>query len=113
MSQQPPGQSSPGLERRMCCKAVIFQLFLAQGSPEMPGLCEPELMAQESSQGSNSLRILGMAGSLRRGSYNRGVLKAATQLLPENTSLDIFELDGIPGFNQDDEQNPPAKIVEF
>jgi chromate reductase len=35
------------------------------------------------------------------------------QLVPEGATLDIFELDGIPGFNQDEEQNPPAKVVEF
>jgi chromate reductase len=27
--------------------------------------------------------------------------------------LDIFDLDGIPGFNQDDEQNPPERVVEL
>ena len=59
------------------------------------------------------LRILGIAGSLRRESYNRAALRAATKLLPEGATMDVFELDGIPGFNQDDEQNPPAKIVEL
>jgi chromate reductase len=59
------------------------------------------------------VRILGIAGSLRRESYNRAVLRAATQLVPKGASIEIFELDGIPGFNQDDEQNPPAKIVEL
>src|SRR5436190_23009215 len=59
------------------------------------------------------IRILGIAGSLRRDSYNRAALRAATQLVPEGATLDIFELGGIPGFNQDDERNPPAKIVEF
>jgi len=59
------------------------------------------------------VRILGIAGSLRRESYNRAALRAATQLVPEGASIDIFELDGIPGFNQDDEQNPPAKIAEL
>ena len=33
--------------------------------------------------------------------------------VPEGATLDVFELDGIPGFNQDDEQNPPAKVVEL
>ena len=33
--------------------------------------------------------------------------------MPEGATLDVFELDGIPGFNQDDEQNPPAKVVEL
>jgi chromate reductase len=62
---------------------------------------------------STPVRILGIAGSLRRASYNRAALRAATQLVPEGVTLNIFELDGIPGFNQDEEQNPPAKIVEL
>jgi chromate reductase len=59
------------------------------------------------------ITLLGIAGSLRRHSYNRGALLAAKQLVPEGVTLDIFELDGIPGFNQDEEQNPPAKVVEL
>ena len=59
------------------------------------------------------VRILGIAGSLRRHSYNRAALRAATKLLHEAATLDVFELDGIPGFNQDDEQNPPEKVVEL
>jgi len=59
------------------------------------------------------VRILGIAGSLRRGSYKRAALRAATKLLPEGSTLDLFELDGIPSFNQDDEQNPPEKVVEL
>jgi chromate reductase len=62
---------------------------------------------------SKDLRILGIAGSLRRESYNRFALRAATQLAPEGATIDIFELDGIPGFNQDEEQNPPAKVTEL
>jgi chromate reductase len=61
----------------------------------------------------NPIRILGIAGSLRRQSYNRGALAAATKLVPEGASIEIFDLDGIPGFNQDDEKNPPAKVVEL
>src|ERR1044071_6291280 len=61
----------------------------------------------------NTIRILGVAGSLRRNSYNRAAFRAATQLAPEGVNIDVFELDGIPGFNQDDEQNPPAKVVEL
>lgn len=62
---------------------------------------------------SKPIRILGIAGSLRRESYNRAALRAATQLVPEGTIIDVFELDGFPGFNQDEEQHPPAKVVEF
>jgi chromate reductase len=59
------------------------------------------------------IRILGIAGSLRRESYNRAALRAATELVPEGASIETFELDGITGFNQDEEQNPPAKVVEL
>jgi chromate reductase len=62
---------------------------------------------------SNAVRILGIAGSLRRESYNRAALRAAAQLVPEGATLETFELDGIPGFNQDQEQNPPAKVAEL
>jgi chromate reductase len=62
---------------------------------------------------SKPVRILGIAGSLRRESYNRAALRAAVGLAPPDAALDVFELDGIPGFNQDDEQNPPAKVVEL
>jgi chromate reductase len=62
---------------------------------------------------SKPVRILGIAGSLRRQSYNRALLRAATQVAPEGSSIDIFEIDGIPPFNADDEQNPPEKVVEL
>ncbi len=62
---------------------------------------------------SESLRILGIAGSLRKKSFNVGALRAATELVPEGATLEIFELDGIPGFNQDDERNPPEKVAEL
>jgi chromate reductase len=62
---------------------------------------------------SKQVRILGIAGSLRRESFNRAALRAAAELVPEGATIDIFELDGIPGFNQDEEQNPPAKVVEL
>src|ERR1039457_2440958 len=59
------------------------------------------------------LNILGIAGSLRKSSYNRGLLRAARQLAPEGVSVEIFDLDGIPLYNQDDDGNPPARVMEF
>jgi chromate reductase len=56
---------------------------------------------------------MGIAGSLRGESYNRCALRAAAQLAAKGATVDIFELDGIPGFSQDHEQNPPAKVVEL
>lgn len=62
----------------------------------------------------DKIKILGIAGSIRKESFNRATLKAATQLVPENAEIEIFELDeNLPGFNQDNEKNPPATIVDF
>jgi len=59
------------------------------------------------------LTILGIAGSLRRQSYNRSALRAVGTLVPDGVTLETFDLDGLPGFNEDDEKNPPARIVEL
>ncbi len=59
------------------------------------------------------LKILGFAGSLRVGSYNKALLRAAIELLPDNTTLEIFDLDGVPPFNQDLENDMPTKVKEF
>jgi chromate reductase len=60
-----------------------------------------------------SIRILGIAGSLRRESYNRAALRAAIELAPDGATVESFALDGIPAFNQDDERNPPPAVVEM
>ena len=59
------------------------------------------------------IQILGIAGSLRRASYNRAALRVAAEVVPAGATIETFELDGIPGFNEDEEQNPPAKVVEL
>jgi chromate reductase, NAD(P)H dehydrogenase (quinone) len=61
----------------------------------------------------NTVKILGIAGSLRRESYNRRALRAAIDLTPEGAQLETFELDDIPIFNQDHEQDPPPVVAEF
>lgn len=61
----------------------------------------------------DTIRILGIVGSLRSGSYNRLALRAAQELLPDGVELELIELHGIPVFNQDDELLPPAAVVEF
>ena len=57
--------------------------------------------------------ILGIAGSLRKESFNRSLLRAAQELTPEGARIDPFELDGMPQFNQDEEANPHPKVAEF
>ncbi|HET8532446.1 MAG TPA: NAD(P)H-dependent oxidoreductase [Methylomirabilota bacterium] len=59
------------------------------------------------------LKILGIPGSLRKASFNRSALVAAHSLLPAGASLDIFELEGIPVYNQDLDKQPPARVVEL
>lgn len=60
-----------------------------------------------------TIRILGIAGSLRRGSFNRAALRAAHTLAPIGCTIDDFELDGIPLFNQDIEALVPAPVKLF
>ena len=59
------------------------------------------------------LKILGIAGSLRKKSYNRAALRAAQELAPEGAVIETFELDGIPPYNDDHLANPPAIVTEF
>lgn len=59
------------------------------------------------------LLILGFAGSLRKGSYNKALLRAATDLLPEEAKLETFDLEGIPPFNQELESQMPERVKEF
>ena len=60
-----------------------------------------------------TVNILGFAGSLRKGSYNKALLRAALELVPKGARLEIFDLDGIPPFNQDLENQPSEKVREF
>jgi chromate reductase, NAD(P)H dehydrogenase (quinone) len=59
------------------------------------------------------INILGFAGSLRKESYNRALLRAALEVVPDGAKLEVFELDGIPPFNQDLEISMPEKVKEF
>jgi len=50
---------------------------------------------------SESIQLVGMSGSLRKGSYNTMLLKAAAQLLPTDVSMDIVSIEDIPLYNAD------------
>ena len=55
----------------------------------------------------HSFTILGIAGSLRKGSYNQMRLRAAQQLTPAGTQVALWDkLGELPLFNQDLEKNP-------
>ncbi|MEM2341605.1 MAG: NAD(P)H-dependent oxidoreductase [Candidatus Bathyarchaeia archaeon] len=59
------------------------------------------------------LLIVGFAGSLRKSSYNKMLLRAALELLPKNTKLEILDLNELPLFNQDLEYNMPEVVRWF
>jgi chromate reductase, NAD(P)H dehydrogenase (quinone) len=48
-----------------------------------------------------SVHVLGFSGSLRKGSYNTALLRAAIELLPDGMTIETFDLAPIPLFNQD------------
>ncbi len=61
----------------------------------------------------NRVKILGFAGSLRKGSFNRALLRAAVELRPKEAEIETFDLEGIPPFNQDLEGDPHPRVKEF
>jgi chromate reductase len=70
-------------------------------------------MVEEASIMNKPITVLGFAGSLRKGSYNKALLRAAAELLPQDARLELFDLEGIPLFNQDLENRMPEKVKEF
>ena len=59
------------------------------------------------------MRVLGISGSLRRDSYNSGLLRAAAAVLPSGAELEVFEdLKAIPPYDADDDVQPaPAPVA--
>lgn len=55
----------------------------------------------------DEVKILGIAGSLRKQSYNRSSLRAAVELVPAGIRIETFDLAGVPLFNQDHEESHP------
>lgn len=61
-----------------------------------------------------SLTFLGIAGSLRAASYNRGLIRVASEVAQAGTTVVPYDLAAIPMFNADVEANgdPPA-VADF
>jgi chromate reductase len=60
---------------------------------------------------SQSINVIGIAGSLRKGSFNRGLIRAAMELAPPNLTIEPFELRGIPFYDGDlEEQGDPPEV---
>jgi chromate reductase, NAD(P)H dehydrogenase (quinone) len=59
-------------------------------------------------------KILGISGSLRRASYNSALLRAATRLMPPDTTLEVGSIRGIPLYDGDVEaQGIPATVSQL
>jgi chromate reductase len=63
----------------------------------------------------NDFKILGLVGSLRRASFNRGLIRAAQELAPDGVTVELYEgLGEIPFFNQDvEDEGDPASVKEL
>jgi chromate reductase, NAD(P)H dehydrogenase (quinone) len=58
------------------------------------------------------IRVLAISGSLRRGSHNTRLLRAAATLLPAGCRLALWDsLKAVPPFDEDDEAGPPHAVV--
>jgi chromate reductase, NAD(P)H dehydrogenase (quinone) len=60
--------------------------------------------AKEVTMPTDTVTVLGIAGSLRQGSYNRALLRSAQSLVPDGMTLRVFELHGIPFYDADVEK---------
>jgi chromate reductase, NAD(P)H dehydrogenase (quinone) len=68
----------------------------------------------EGTMAEDTIRVLGLSGSLRQGSYNSAALRAALELVPDGMSLERFDIAPIPIYNEDVKQRGfPPVVQEF
>lgn len=60
------------------------------------------------------MKLLGVAGSLRRDSHNRKLLRAAGALVPPEVQFTEYDrLKSVPPFDEDDEEAPPLAVTHW
>jgi Predicted flavoprotein len=59
------------------------------------------------------ITIAAIAGSLRKDSFNKAIINTAKKYAPENIEIEILDLNGIPLFNQDEENGIPESVKIF
>jgi chromate reductase len=57
-------------------------------------------------------QLVGFAGSLRAGSYNRSLLAAAAAAMPDGSALDVLSIDDVPLYNADTEAEGIPESVQ-
>src|SRR4051812_32997234 len=61
-----------------------------------------------------TISVLGFAGSLRKASFNRSLIRACQELAPPGMTVSVFDLSGIPLYNGDVEsQGDPEPVAAF
>ncbi len=72
-------------------------------------------MTESIAERGQTVKVLGIAGSLRFASYNRALLRAAQELAPDGTDVEIFDgLRGLPHFDADVElEGDPDPVAAF
>ncbi len=50
------------------------------------------------------IKLVGIGGSLRRNSYNLGLLRAAAELMPQGAALEVHSIVGVPLYDADGEE---------
>jgi chromate reductase len=62
----------------------------------------------------DDIKIVAFAGSLRRASYNRGLIRAAAAVAPAGVRIEILDLAPLPFYNQDiEDAGEPPSVVAF
>ena len=60
----------------------------------------------------NPLRVLAISGSLRKASFNTGLLRAAREIAPDGMEITIFDIRDLPFYDGDVEaEGDPASVV--
>ena len=59
------------------------------------------------------IAILGIVGSLRKGSYNKALMRSAVESCPPDATIEVFDIGGMPLFSEDWEKTPPPVVTEF
>ncbi len=71
-------------------------------------------MNAEKSSAGGAINVAGFAGSLRKASFNRALLRAAVELAPAGMTIEVLEIRGIPVYDADVEaEGDPAPVAEF
>jgi chromate reductase, NAD(P)H dehydrogenase (quinone) len=73
---------------------------------------EAQLIRNQNPEGAK-IRILGISGSARKGSYNTALLRASQELVPPGATLEIFDVSGFPIYSQDLEAEMPPDVKLF